>query len=249
MNQNYSLPTRCGLMRWVLPALLGAAALTSCQDNGEVQPFLGPEYYPLEVGSYRIYDVADTVWNNAQATVSRFQFREQVDTELSPDATGQVVYRVIRSRRPTATDAWRADSVFTVRVGERAITEQFNNRRTVALVFPVQEEKFWNLNAFNSQDTITALNRRYTRVGQPFSVERDGETYRYDNSVTTTNNLAEDVNACYTTVKRTTFAQGVGPVYRVSRSFVHDPGGGRPCDNTINYAGQSRSEVLIDSGK
>ena len=250
MNQRYSFSALRGVGQWLLPAVLGAAVLTGCQDDGgEVQPFAGPEYYPLEVGSYRIYDVADTTWTNNQPTASRFQFREQVDTELTPDATGESVYRVIRTRRPTAADAWRADSVFTVRVGERAITEQFNNRRTVALVFPVQEGKVWNINAFNSQDSITASNRQYARVGQPFSVQRNGKTYSYDNSVTTTNNLAVDVNACYTTIRRTTFVKDVGPVYRVSRAFTHDPGAGKPCDNTTIFLGQSRSEVLIESGK
>ena len=236
-------------MRWLLPAMLGAAALTSCQDDSEVQPFVGPEYYPLAVGTYRIYDVTDTAWANNKATASRFQFREQVDTELTPDAAGESVYRVIRSRRPTATDAWRVDSVFTIAVGERAVTEQFNNRRIVALVFPVEDGKAWNINAFNSADSIRASNRMYSKVGQPFSVQRNGKTYSYDNSITTTNNLSVDVNACYTTIKRTTFAQGVGPVYRVSRAFTHDPGGGKPCDNTAIYLGQSRSEVLIESGK
>ncbi|RIY13819.1 hypothetical protein D0T11_01690 [Hymenobacter rubripertinctus] len=230
-------------------AVLGAAVLAGCQDTSEVEPFTGPEYYPLAVGSYRIYDVADTAWANNKPTVSRFQFREQVDTELTPDATGQSVYRLIRSRRPTATDAWRVDSVFTVTVGERAVTEQFNNRRTVALVFPVREGRVWNINAFNSQDSVTASNRLYSRVGQPFSVQRNGKTYGYDNSLTTTNNLAVDVNACYTSIRRTTFAKDVGPVYRISRAFTHDPGGGKPCDNTAIYLGQSRSEVLIESGK
>ncbi|AHJ97763.1 hypothetical protein [Hymenobacter swuensis] len=234
---------------WLMPGLLLAAA-AGCQNETEVLPNEGPAYYPLEVGAYRIYDVADTSWRNNVPTASRFQFREQVEAELSPDATGQPVYRIVRSRRATATDAWAMDSVLTVTVGAQHLTEQRNNRRSVELVFPVREDKVWNINAFNAQDTIIAENRFYRNVGQPFSITRGGKVYSFDNTVTTINDVAVEVNAAYTTILRTTFAKGTGPVYRVRRRFFHcDNTGALGCNPSLNYQGQSRSEVLIESGK
>ncbi|MCA8830236.1 hypothetical protein [Hymenobacter pini] len=235
-------------VRWVLAATLLGASVAGCRNETEVLPNPGPEYYPLEVGAYRIYDVADTTWRNNVPTASRFQFREQVAAELSPDATGQPVYRVVRSRRSTPADAWAVDSVVTVTVGQQYLTEQRNNRRSVELVFPVREGKEWNINAYNAQDTIIAQNRFYRNVGQPFSITSNGITYSYDNTVTTINDVAADVNAAYYTVLRTTFAPNVGPVYRVRRRLLSycDAVG---CNPTIRQQGQSRSEVLIENGK
>ncbi|GGG50617.1 hypothetical protein GCM10011378_28440 [Hymenobacter glacieicola] len=222
--------------------------LTSCENETVPVPDQGRNYYPLEQGAYRIYDVIDTSYQANVPTVSRFQFREQVDTALEPDATGQPVYRVIRSRRTLATDAWKIDSVITVAVKGQALTEQRHNRRTVELVFPVQEGKRWNINAFNTLDSLTVVNRFYVGADRPFSITRGGQTYQYEHTVTTVNDLAQDVNAAYTTVLRTTFARGIGPVYRVRRRFISrcDAVG---CNPAFKQQGQSRSEVLIASGK
>jgi hypothetical protein len=248
MKQQYSFS-------WGRPAggalLIGllAAAVAGCNTAAEILPNPGPEYYPLAVGAYRIYDVADTIWRNNVPTASRFQFREQVAAELSPDATGQPVYRVVRSRRATATDAWAVDSVLTVTVGKSFITEQRGNLRTVELVFPVAEGAKWNLNAFNTKDSIEVINRSYQRVGQEFSVSRGGKTYAYPNTVTTQYTAGIAGDNCREYVLRTTFAQGVGPVYRVKRYFDHNVPGAGICDPAIRVLGQSRSEVLIENGQ
>ncbi|MBX0289658.1 hypothetical protein K3G63_04370 [Hymenobacter sp. HSC-4F20] len=251
MKKTYSLlprflsfPGRAGLV----PLLVGATALAGCQNETEAVPDQGRDYYPLELGAYRIYDVVDSLYQANVPTVSRFQFKEQVDSALEPDATGQPAYRIIRSRRTLATDAWRVDSVITVTNTGRALTEQRHNRRTVELVFPVQEGKTWNVNAFNTLDSITVVNRFYVGAEQPFSITRSGQTYQYEHTVTTLNDVAQDVNAAYTTVVRTTFARGVGPVYRVRRRFISrcDAVG---CNPAFKQQGQSRSEVLIDYGK
>ncbi|GAB2784299.1 hypothetical protein HNQ93_002420 [Hymenobacter luteus] len=249
MNQKYSLAPfvlggRAGL--W-LGGLL-AAGLAGCENQTEAAPELGRDYFPLEVGAYRVYDVVDTAYQANVPTVSRFQFKEQVDAGLEPDATGQPVYRIIRSRRTLPTQAWQVDSVITVTANGRALTEQRNNRRTVELVFPVREGKSWNINAFNTLDTLPVVNRFYVGAGQPFRITRNGQTYEYNQTVTTINDVAQDVNAAYATVLRTTFARGVGPVYRVRRRFISrcDAIG---CNPAFRQQGQSRSEVLIDSGK
>ncbi|MET4104835.1 hypothetical protein [Hymenobacter sp. UYP22] len=255
MKKNYSayfpaLPTTAA---WLGPVLL-LAAVAGCQNETVQLPNPGPEYYPVAVGAYRIYDVADTSWRNNVPTASRFQFREQVAAELSPDATGQPVYRVVRSRRATPADAWATDSVLTVTVGRQTLTEQRNGRRTVELVFPVVEGNSWNTDTFFAPDTSRVLNRvpnrYYRQAGQAFSIARAGKTYSYQNTVTTLNDLdaANGINVCGTTVLRTTYAEGIGPVYRVRRRFSHELSGSGTCNPAIKYLGQSRSEVLIESG-
>jgi hypothetical protein len=138
-----------------LPVLvLAGSSLTSCKNESEMVPDLSQDYYPLEVGSFRIYDVADTTYNNGKPTVSRFQFREQVESDAVKDVTGQPAYQIIRSRRATATDPWKVDSVLVVSATPRRVLLQRNNRQTVELVFPVNEGRAWSMNAFNSIDSV-----------------------------------------------------------------------------------------------
>ncbi|RSK25201.1 hypothetical protein [Hymenobacter metallilatus] len=252
MKKKYTGYTRRAA-RWLLSGTLLAAMLVGCQNETEILPNPGPEYYPLEVGTYRIYEVADTSWNNNVPKASRFQFREQVAAELSPDATGRPVYQVVRSRRATATDAWAVDSILTVTVAPQYIAEQRNNRGSVELVFPVAEGKAWNTNAFYSPDTSRTVNREpnrfYTQVDQPFSITRAGKTYAYESTITTLNDVKFDVNIFYYTVKRTTFAKNVGPVYRVRRRLIYCGSGNCTPNPAFIYQGQSRSEVLIESGR
>lgn len=250
MTKNYL--RRVGESKLLGLAATGALLLAGCGDNAEVMPQTLPDYYPLSVGSYRIYDVADTVWRDNVPTASRFQFREQVLGAPEPDAAGQPVYQVVRSRRSSAADAWRVDSVLSVTVAPLNVTEQFNNRRTVALVFPAVEGKSWSYNAFNNQDSVSAVTRFYQQIDQPFSISRNGQTYEYANTITTLNDLktGDNNNATRLIVQRTTFALGVGPVYRVSRSFKNDCSGAQGCRFPfVRNVGQSRNQVLIESGK
>ncbi|MBT2559011.1 hypothetical protein J7E24_14565 [Hymenobacter sp. ISL-91] len=254
MNKSYM--SRTGLVG--LLGLSAALLLAGCGDNAEIQPQLQPDYYPLSVGSTRIYDVADTVWRDNVPTASRFQFREQVLAAPEANAAGQLVYQVLRSRRATAAAAWQPDSVLTVTVAPLNVTEQFNNRRTVALVLPAVEGKSWSYNAFNknynaadSQDSIAAVTRIYRNVNQPFRITRGGQTYQYANTVTTVNDSdpgSKNNNAVSQVILRTTFALNVGPVNRVSRSYKNDCSGAEGCRNPfVRKLGQSRNEVLIES--
>jgi hypothetical protein len=227
--------------------LLAGLGLAGCKTEIEAVPDLSQDYYPLEVGSYRIYDVADTTYTDGRPTVSRFQFREQIESEAVTDVTGQPAYQVIRSRRATAADAWKVDSVLLVSATPRRVLLLRNNRQTVELVFPVQEGRAWSMNAFNTVDSVNAETRRYERVGQSLSVKNGTRQLTFENTISTT---ADDVNLYYATVRHETYAKGLGLVYRVRRRFTY-------CDNSPTcvpspayiYRGQSRWEVLVDSGK
>ncbi|WP_426491995.1 hypothetical protein [Hymenobacter sp. 102] len=263
MKQEYSFTWGRPAAGALLIMLLGSA-VAGCNNDAEILPNPGPEYYPLAVGAYRIYDVADTTWRNNVPTASRFQFREQVAAELTPDATGQPVYRVIRSRRATATDAWAVDSVLTVTVGKNFLTEQRSNRRSVELVFPVVENKSWSNTGFYAPDTAKQVNREPTRfyraVGEPFTIASGTKQFSYENTVTVTNDLSTpfifptdpggpNINNKTTNIVRATFAKGIGPVYRYKRSIDHCSINGGSCDRRNFIIGQSRREVLVESGQ
>ncbi|WP_460611843.1 hypothetical protein [Hymenobacter seoulensis] len=237
---------------WALAGFAAVGGLVACENETELVPNQSAEYYPLEVGSYRVYDVVDTAYRSNVATVTRFQFKEQVDSALEPDATGQPAYRVVRSRRANASEAWSIDSVITVTSSTRSVQEQRNNRRTVELIFPLRDGKAWNANAFNTLDTIEAVNRSYEWVDKPFTISSNGKSYSYPSTTATINDLTNadtGINLFYYTVLRSVYAKGVGPVYRARRRFIYCPAGNCTPNPAYIYLGQSRSEVLVESGK
>ncbi|WP_345120876.1 hypothetical protein [Hymenobacter antarcticus] len=237
-------------------------SLTGCKDTVEVSPDSGNDYYPVAVGNFWVYAVADTTWNLATPstpsvrTATAFQFKETI-TETLTDAAGQKAYRLVRAKRLTPADAWRNDSVFILTANQQFVALTRNNARTLELIFPVREGRSWNFNAFNnnSNDTITAETRQYSRIGQPFTTAAvaGSPAIAYPATVTTTNTgTAADNNLIKILNYQQIFAKKVGPVSRKRRNlqpYYYNGPSGNPIYVPGSYFSASvRHETLIDYG-
>ena len=262
---SWNLPVatrRIGLALAVAALALGVAGWK--ENTVEILPDAGLGYYPVAVGNYWIYAVADTTWSPASnqgsqvmpsvPTARAFQFREAIASSFT-DAAGKTAYRLVRSRRLTASAAWVDDSVFTLSPSAQSVILTRNNLRTLELIFPVREGRLWNFNAYNnnSEDTVTAETRRYSHVGEPFSTTVSGTAKAYPATVTTTNEgKAKEDDAYYVKTYQQVFAKGVGPVFRRQRRFVNfyyiNSSGGHVVFVPRSYTfGYSRRETLIES--
>ena len=247
-----------------LVALALAAGVAGCKNDSQAIPDAGTGYYPVAVGNYWTYAVADSTWSQALAagttlgtpsvlTVTNYQFKETI-TEVFTDASGQQAYRLVRSKMGPTTTTFRDDSVFVLTANANVVALNRNNAKTAELIFPVRQGRSWNLNAFNnnSNDTITAETRQYSRVGQAFSTGGGPSglpVKSYETTVTVNNTGTATENSALKRVGyQQVFAQGVGPVLRRrfffanfyinSASVTYYPG---------NYfAATSRRETLID---
>ncbi|MDB5270044.1 MAG: hypothetical protein JWP58_3084 [Hymenobacter sp.] len=229
---SWNLPATTRRIGLALTAGALAIGFAGCKENTvEILPDAGLGYYPVAVGNYWIYAVADTTWSTASSqgsqvtpsvpTVSAFQFRETIASSFT-DAAGKTAYRLVRSKRLTSADAWVDDSIFTLSPSAQSVILNRNNLRTLELIFPVREGRLWNFNAYsnNSEDTVTAETRRYRHVGEPFSTTVSGTTKAYPATVTTTNEgTAQEDDAYYVKTYQQVFAKGVGPVLRRRRRF------------------------------
>ena len=253
--------------RRIGPALVaGALAIgfVGCKENTvEILPDAGLGYYPVAVGNYWIYAVADTTWSTATnqgsqvtpsvPTASAFQFRETIAGSFT-DAAGKTAYRLVRAKRLTPAAAWVDDSVFTLSPTAQSVILNRSNLRTLELIFPVREGRLWNFNAYNnnSEDTVTAETRRYRRAGEPFNTTVSGTTKAYPATVTTTNEgTAQADDAYYVNTYQQVFAKGVGPVFRRKRRFSNfyyiSSNGGNVVFVPRSYTfGYSRRETLIE---
>lgn len=252
------------LQRFTLPSVLRvgfigvsmlALAMTACQTETEPGLEAGTDYFPLEVSTYRIYNVTDSTWNGNTIGINRYQFRERV-TESFTDAAGKLAYRVVRSKRISSSDAWKDDSVMLVVPSAQTVLLTRNNRRTVEMVFPVQEGTSWNRDAYNTLDTVTFHNRSYTRVGQPFDITSSGRPFHYDQTVTTedsgvnSNGNTLDDGVLQVSKYRQVYGREVGLVYRVRRRYIYCPPSGNCSPNkSYIYLGHVRSETLVETGR
>ncbi len=240
-----------------LPAAagLGLLFLAGCRHDSVV-PVPLTDYYPVAVGTYRTYAVADSTWTNGVVTVKNYQFRERV-TEQYADAAGQPAYRLVRSKRADASAAWVDDSVLVVQPLARAVLVTRNNVRSVALIYPPRAGRGWNAYAFTAApDTITSRTRYYgPGVGTPYTTPAAGgqAAKTYDNTVVTKATLdggTDDVNAYYKRGLRQVYALGVGPVLRrryYYETFITLPSTIQQLTATP-YNGSSRRETLIETG-
>ncbi|HEX8330464.1 MAG TPA: hypothetical protein VF629_23230 [Hymenobacter sp.] len=238
-------------------------AFAGCKDAVDTPPESDVSYYPVAVGNFWVYAVADTTWSLASqftpsvATGTAYQFREMITGQFT-DAAGKVAYRMVRSRRENAAGAWRDDSVFVLSATPQFVALNRNNSRTVELVFPVRAGRSWNFNAFNNDlnDTITAETRQYSAVKAAFTT--GGGTsglppMSYPETVTTTNTGEATENSL---LKRTgyqqVFAKGVGPVLRRRFNFAFfnytSSGGSQVYPANSYFSAFTRRETLIEYG-
>ncbi|MDX5437926.1 MAG: hypothetical protein LPK03_12065 [Pontibacter sp.] len=237
----------------LLLVLLGL--LTACEDKyKDPDPkLMGYEYFPLEVGSYRIYNVTDIRFKSDVGDTTRFQMRERVDTTFT-DQTGALNYKIIRSIRANENSAWEDDSVMTaVRSVNNLILMQ-NNTKYVKMVFPVKEGKHWIGDAYND------------RVASDYAVnERDGkELYTYRNvgenyylNGNTFPNTVEIIQGDYTSddfvvdKRKEVYAEEIGRIYRQFTKIIFSPCSPQDCKYGEDYKiyGHERHEELIAHGK
>ena len=225
-------------------AVLSGLALAACDNSSSEAPVeLGKDYYPLKVGAERVYNVVDKTYNNNQVTsTTTGQIREQL-TETYPDAAGVLTYKLVRSSRATAADAWRVDSAQTITVNERNLLLTRSNWRTVELIFPVRTGATWNRNAFNDRNQLTQAYRRYQDVGASFTAG----SRSYDNTITVYDDNPEVNNVFYEFTIRQVYAKGIGPVFREQLTLRYCDGTGAPCPVAVKYitTGKTHTETLV----
>jgi len=134
---------------WVL------LALQACKKDEAIieTPELGYEYYPLQLGSYWIYEVDSIVYDDFKQSIDtfRYQLMEFVESDFL-DQENRLNYRIERHKRANIEAPWKiADACFVCRTNNR-LEKTTNNLKIIPLIFPVREGLSWNGNAFNMNE-------------------------------------------------------------------------------------------------
>ncbi len=168
---------------------------------------IGWNYYPVEVGSSRVYEVKGVRYiNYLDSTSFEYLLKETVVDSFQNLENG-ISYTLLREKMYDDSGVWETDSVWSIRKdGQRAILVE-NNVPIIQLSFPLEENKVWNSNALNDHDTDEF---EMVKVGSPSVVTGND----YANTVTVVQEeLTDDPYVKYISQKEV-YAEDKGLVYK-----------------------------------
>ncbi|WP_420319053.1 hypothetical protein [Ekhidna sp.] len=128
--------------------------ISSCNETKEIGPSaLGYDYYPIEIGQYRIYDVEEIQFNITGFDTSVYQLKETIFDSIQ--SNDQITYLLRRDIRMNENAEWESDSVWTVARTTNYLSITENNIPYIKLTFPVTAGREWDGNSLNSRSTLT----------------------------------------------------------------------------------------------
>ncbi len=150
--------------------------IISC-DNQSVEPdisTLGYDYYPIETGQIRTYEVYEILYNvfGTHDTLE-YQLRETVETSFI-DQAGETNYVLLREVKFKNEANWSIDSTWsTYRTLHFAVLVK-NGNPMIPIVFPPNEGVVWDANSLNAKDVdeymIHNLDSSFTLNGETYPI-------------------------------------------------------------------------------
>lgn len=126
--------------------------LAACRQE-DVDPEgipLGKGYFPLDSGHFVLYEVKDIDYQVFGSDTSHFQLRQTLAGSYRDPNTGDLLYRLERSKRPDSTAPW-SDTVvvWSAVMGPQHLSIREDNIPFVKLIFPPKAGATWDGNRLN----------------------------------------------------------------------------------------------------
>lgn len=202
---------------------LFAGNFFSCKKSSISPPVIDESYFPLETGKYIVYDVDSVVYSNFSNSTDSFSFQimEYVDSSYL-DASNEIAYRIIRSRRAGENSAWVVHDIWSANLTDHRAEKVEENLRFIKMDFPVLLDKTWKGNSLINTDSplvyLSDWDYQYTEVNGQFSLD----TMQFDSVVTVTQH--DEENAIEKNIYIEKYAKHVGLIYKEEQSLETQPG-------------------------
>jgi len=198
------------LFKWLL--VLIAFVHIGCSSK-TVEPNwsnFGFEYYPLEVGDYKVY-YTQVIYYTLDGSTDTIQYlvKEIVEDSI---AFSDGSYRFLLGRYSMAIGAssWQKDSLWAVNKTQASVVVSEANLDFIKLVFPVIENKKWDGNALNSRDNEDYIIKE---TGKPYMYD----TLSFNNSLTVVHaDFLDPVKITNDDYRIEVFAANVGLVNKIN---------------------------------
>ncbi len=141
-----------------------ACGIVSCKKDQAIEPDLGYNYFPDQIGRYVVYDVdsffyddfnVDPISRIAPIDTFKFQLKEKIQSVYLDNQNRPTLRleRYVKYYNPAVAYSalpWVLRNVWAENRTARTAEKVEENTRFVKLIFPVKKSKSWNGNAQNS---------------------------------------------------------------------------------------------------
>lgn len=213
--------------------------------NSFVEPNVeefGYQYYPIEIGQYRIYFTQQINYNlDGSVETINYLVKEVVEDTVHY-SDGSLKYILGRYSKELSALDWHKDSLWAAYLNQSTLVISEANLDYIKLAFPVKELLTWDGNALNGKDEeIYEINN----LGQPYSYD----TLNYQNTLTLIQSDLLDPNKITEDDYRVeVYAYEVGMVYKLIKKLNYcDPT--KCAENGIIEEGTIFEQKLIEFGK
>lgn len=197
--------------------VLAILALASCKKDSDdiVMPDFGYEYYPEEIGTYVVYDVDSTTYDDffrpPLVTKSKFQIKERIESYFV-DNQGRNAVRIEQFKRDSADAPWELTRSYYFIKNKSSVERVEENLRFIKLVFPPKLNQRWNGNRFieavDNNAYLANWDYRITAAGEEATI--NGITYPKTVSVL----LRDRETQIQKVLAKEVYAANVGLVYK-----------------------------------
>jgi len=191
-------------------------------------------FYPLNKGDYRLYEVRQSTYVSAQRSDSVYRIKE-VLADTFMDMQGETSFKILRFRTRPPADTFALDSVWYVKVSRSEVVKTENNIPFCNLSYPLMLHKAWNGNKFN------AYSPEY------YKVTTTAESYQsFKNIIEVTQR--DDSSLLRRDLRKEMYAQDIGLVYKLTR-MLNFSSSGADFGQGVIIGGVIREQKLIGYGQ
>lgn len=128
--------------------------LSACtKENDSYFANLDRDYYPLESGTYNVYQVQEINIDAPSEVYDtlNYQLKEMIGGKYQDDIN-VTTYLLLRYKRYNSNDSWKIADVWSIQYKNYRLYITEENIRYVKLYFPLTINKTWDGNAYNTMD-------------------------------------------------------------------------------------------------
>lgn len=203
-------------------------AFACSEEPDDFELIKGEEYFPLEVGKYRNYQLDSITFEPEVSGIARDTSRTFVKEEIVEvfeNQEGNEVYRVERFERKSNDEPWEVKLVFSMEQSSEFAFQTENNLRLAKMPFPFSDNKGWEATRFINPDMIFQIAGENIKIYKDWesSFESIGVAEEVGGNqfeVTTVLNQNSEDNPFERRLVREKYAKGVGLVAR--EMFIFD---------------------------
>jgi hypothetical protein len=186
----------------------------SCKKDSDFNADFGYDYIVNQIGSYTIYHVDSTVYNDFTKTVTDTSIElKEVVVEDFIDNLGRNAQRVERYKRAVGdTSNWELFRTFYIVKGKNNAERVDENLRYINFVFPAKENLTWEGNRFidavDNNKFLADWTYKFTSVDVPETI--NGINYPEAATII----LRDNETAIEKVFAKEIYAKGVGMIYK-----------------------------------